>query len=99
VTPWLKPIAEGGVELSIHIQPGAAKSEISGLHGDALKIRIQARPVEGAANAALTDFLAACLQIPRKSVRIIRGEKSRHKTIWLAASADKVEEIVRQLMQ
>jgi len=95
VSPWLKPAA-GGAEISIHIQPGAAKNEISGLHGDALKIRIHARPVEGAANAALTEFLATSLGVPRKAVRISRGEKSRQKTVWVAVQADEVERRIQR---
>lgn len=91
---WIKP-ADGGAELSVHIQPGAAKSEISGLHGDAIKIRIKARPVEGAANTALTEFMATCLGVPRKAVKILRGEKSRRKSIWVAIQADEAE---RRLM-
>ena len=91
---WVKP-ADGGAELSVHIQPGAAKSEISGLHGDALKIRIHARPVEGAANMALTEFMATCLGVPRKAVKIVRGEKSRRKSVWVAIESD---EAIRRLM-
>jgi hypothetical protein len=95
VNPWIKPI-NGGAELSIHIQPGASKSEISGLHGDAIKIRIQARPVEGAANAALTEFIATCLGVPRKGVTLVRGEKSRQKTVAVAMPALDVE---RQMLR
>ncbi|OYY95068.1 MAG: YggU family protein [Hydrogenophilales bacterium 28-61-23] len=94
MTPWIKS-ADGGTELSIHIQPGASKSEIAGLHGDAIKIRIKARPVEGAANAALTEFVATCLGVPRQAVRILRGEKSRRKSVWVAMQADEAE---RQLL-
>jgi len=81
--------------LNVHIQPGASNSEIAGLHGDAIKIRIQARPVDGAANIALTEFVATCLGVPRKAVKILRGEKSRQKTVWVAVQADEVE---RRLM-
>jgi uncharacterized protein len=90
VNTWIKP-ADGGTELNVHIQPGAAKSEIAGLHGDAVKIRIRARPVEGAANQALTEFVATCIGVPRKAVKILRGEKSRQKTVWVALEADEVE--------
>lgn len=79
--PWLRP-AEGGSEITIHIQPGASRSELAGEHGDALKVRISARPVEGAANAALSEFMAQCLGVARREVRIVRGEKSRHKVLW-----------------
>lgn len=91
MSAWIKPV-DGGVELNVHIQPGASKSEIAGLHGDAIKIRIKARPVEGAANAALTDFMATCLGVPRKAVRILRGDKSRRKSVWVAIQADEAEQ-------
>ncbi len=81
--------------MSVHIQPGAAKSEICGLHGEALKIRIHARPVEGAANSELIEFMATCLCVPRKAVKILRGEKSRRKSVWVAIQAEEVE---RRLM-
>lgn len=81
----------GGAEMTIHIQPGAASSEIAGLHGDALKIRIRARPIDGAANAALVDFIATWLGVPRKAVRILRGEKSRHKSVLVAVQADAIK--------
>jgi uncharacterized protein (TIGR00251 family) len=80
-SPWLRA-ANGGVEITIHIQPGASRSELAGEHGDALKVRISARPVEGAANAALAEFMALCLGVARRKVRIVRGEKSRHKVLW-----------------
>jgi len=81
VTPWLRPV-DNGVEIAVHIQPGAARSELAGQHGDALKVRISARAVEGAANAALAEFMAQCLGVARREVRIVRGEKSRHKVLW-----------------
>lgn len=90
MSAWIKP-AEGGAELNVHIQPGASKSEIAGFHGDSLKVRVRARPVEGAANAALTDFMATSLSLPRKAVKIVRGEKSREKLVWVALQMDEVE--------
>jgi uncharacterized protein (TIGR00251 family) len=87
MTDWLRPAAEG-VEITLHIQPGASRCEIAGLHGDALRVRVTARAVEGAANAALLEFLAQCLGLQRRAVRILRGEKSRHKSVWAAISPD-----------
>ena len=52
------------LELSVHAQPGARRTEVQGLHGDAIKIRISARAVEGAANEALLEFVAADFQVP-----------------------------------
>jgi len=94
VSAWIKP-TDAGVEVNVHIQPGASKSEVAGMHGDAIKIRIKARPVEGAANAALIEFIATNLGVTRKAVKIVRGEKSRQKTVLIAVQADEVE---RRLM-
>ena len=80
VTPWLRAV-DDGVEITLHIQPGASRCELAGAHGEALKVRISARAVEGAANAALTEFIAQCLGLARREVRIVRGEKSRHKVL------------------
>jgi len=63
------------------VQPRASRDEVSGVHGDALKIRLAAPPVDGAANDALVNFLAALFAVPRRSVRILAGESSRSKLI------------------
>lgn len=65
--------------LSLHAQPGARRTAWAGRYGDALKIRLQARAVEGAANAALIAFLAAEFRVPAKSVRLLSGERGREK--------------------
>ena len=88
---WLRAAA-GGSELATHIQPGASACELCGTHGDALKIRITARAVEGAANTALSEFLATRLGLPLREVRILRGGKSRRKAIWVALPPDQVEQ-------
>jgi uncharacterized protein (TIGR00251 family) len=69
------------LELSVHAQPGARRSEAHGSHGDAIKIRIAARAIEGAANDALLEFLAASLQVPRRRCVLLSGETSRHKRV------------------
>lgn len=71
--------------LSLHVQPGAARTEVSGLHGDALKIRLAAPPVEGRANAALLRFLADVFEVPLRQVTLVRGETSRQKTVRVEA--------------
>src|SRR5690606_14969842 len=60
--PWLRVVA-GGVTVAVAAQPGARKSEVAGTHGDALKVRVAAPPVEGAANAALGELLASLLGV------------------------------------
>lgn len=89
MTDWLRP-SGAGTELEVHVQPGAAQSGVAGLHGDALKVRIQARAVDGAANAALTEYLARRLGLPRTGVTIRRGEKSRRKAVLVALPVEEV---------
>ena len=67
--------------LDLHVQPGAKKSGVVGLHGDALKLRIASPPVDGRANAALLVFLAEALGVPKQSLQVVKGETSRRKTV------------------
>ena len=73
------------------MQPGAKKSEVSGVHGDALKVRIAAPPVEGKANAALIEFLAEAFGVPKRNVTITRGETGRRKTVRVDAPASRLD--------
>jgi uncharacterized protein len=81
---WAKRASIGWL-LSVYAQPGARRSEISGLHGDALKVRVAAAPAEGRANDELVAFLAEALGVPRKSVTVVKGARSRRKTVAVAA--------------
>lgn len=72
---------DGSLWLSVYIQPGASKSEIVGPHGDSLKIRIKAPPVEGKANEALVEFLSERLGISKRSVQVVKGELLRNKVV------------------
>mgnify|MGYP002147553624 CR=1 FL=1 len=81
---WLAQAADGSVVLVLHIQPGARKTEVAGLHGDALKIRLAAPPVDGKANAALLAWLAAELRCPKRDLALLRGESGRRKQVQLA---------------
>ena len=67
--------------IDVYVQPRASKTVIAGLHDGAIKIRLAAPPVDGAANAALVEFMAARLGIARSRVRIAAGETSRRKVI------------------
>jgi uncharacterized protein len=77
---WLRKDGDG-VILNLHIQPGAKKTEVVGLHGDALKIRLAAPPVDGKANAALVAFLAGKLGIGKAVIEIVSGQSARTKRI------------------
>ncbi|HEV8364943.1 MAG TPA: DUF167 domain-containing protein [Gemmatimonadaceae bacterium] len=70
-----------GVRFSVHVQPRAARTEVRGVHNGALRVRVQAPPVNGAANAALVELLAGSLGVPRRSVRVVSGETARLKVV------------------
>lgn len=72
---------EGGVRIYLYVQPNGRKSEILGVHDGALKIRIQAPPVEGKANAAIEEFIAEILKVSKSKVSLIRGAQSRLKVV------------------
>ena len=67
--------------LELHVQPGAPRSEFAGRHGDRIKVRLAAPAVEGKANEALVEFLAAYFDVPKRNVRIAAGHKSRRKRV------------------
>ncbi|MDR4463594.1 MAG: DUF167 domain-containing protein [Nitrospira sp.] len=69
--------------LTVHVQPNASKTECVGVHGDALKIRLAARPVDGAANDELIRFVAECCAIPRARVHIQAGAEARRKRLMV----------------
>ena len=80
---WLTDTPAGAV-LNLRIVPRAAKNAIQGELGDALKIRLCAPPVDGAANAALVEFLAETFALPRARVQLLSGQTSRNKRVLLA---------------
>lgn len=67
--------------INVHITPRGSKNEITGWRGEALCIKVTAPPVEGAANAAVLDFLADELGIRKSQIAIVKGEKSREKML------------------
>ncbi len=74
------PVA-GGVRFSIRVQPRSSKPGMGGVHGDALKVRVGAAPVDGAANAAVIAVVAEALGVARRAVRIVNGLASRSKVV------------------
>ncbi|CAM3774243.1 DUF167 family protein [Parendozoicomonas haliclonae] len=71
--------------IACHLQPRASKDEFSGLHGDSLKIRIKAPPVEGKANGYLIKFLASQFGVSKRDVKIISGDLSREKRVAISS--------------
>ena len=81
MSEWFRLVADGRITLTLHIQPGAKKTEFAGLHGDALKIRLAAPPVDGKANEALIKFVAETLKLPKSAVNLKSGQTSRRKVL------------------
>jgi len=75
------PSSSKTVELKVYVQPGGRKSEFLGEHGDAIKIRIAAPPVDGAANEELIRFLAEHYGVRRSAIEILSGHTSRNKRV------------------
>jgi uncharacterized protein len=90
----LSPIA-GGTRLTLRIQPRASRDEVVGQQGEAIRIRLTAPPVDGAANDALIRFLAERLAVARSAVRLTRGHTGRDKTVDVAGLSP--EEVARRL--
>ncbi len=67
--------------LVVHVQPRARRTEVAGLHGDAVKVRLAAPPVDGAANAELVRFVAESLGVARSAVAVVGGARARRKTL------------------
>jgi hypothetical protein len=77
---WLKEVP-GAVELAVLVQPRASRTRVVGEHDGMLKIQLAAPPVDGEANAALLEFLARRLGVPRRQVSLVAGDASRRKRV------------------
>jgi uncharacterized protein (TIGR00251 family) len=87
----------GSLRFAVRVQPRASRSEIVGLHGDALKVRLTAPPIDGAANVALVELLADVLGVPLNSVRIVTGGTSRGKVVEVdGVSVENIRRLARQ---
>ncbi len=79
----MSPISGGSdfVDIAIRAQPRAGRSEIAGITGNALKVRLGSPPVDGAANEELVKLLAKALGVPRRNVEVLRGATGRNKVL------------------
>jgi uncharacterized protein (TIGR00251 family) len=80
VNAWYRRAGDG-LLLEVHVQPGASQTAVAGLHDGRLKIRLAAPAVDGRANAALVDFIAAQLGAAKRGVSIEAGVASRRKRV------------------
>ncbi len=78
-------IGRDGVSLQVQVQPGAKRTEVAGLLGDCIKVRLVSPPVDGKANECLVRFLAQRLGVKKSQVTITRGLSSRRKTVLVEA--------------
>lgn len=72
---------EGGIRLTIRVQPRASRTEVAGLQGEAVRIRLAAPPVDGTANEELIRFLSKLLKVPQSAIALIRGKTARQKVV------------------
>ncbi len=81
---------------AVKVVPRASKNQIVGMEGDAIKIRLNAPPVEGKANEALVKFLAETLEVSRAQIEIVRGHASRRKVVRVrGVTAEQIEELTK----
>lgn len=72
---------DGAVRFAVRVQPRSSRVAIDGVHGDALRVRVHAAPVDGAANEAVIDLIASALGVGRRDVTIVAGGSSRSKVV------------------
>jgi hypothetical protein len=80
---------DDGVLIAVRVIPRAGRSGVAGMRDDALLVRLNAPPVEGAANAELVEVIAKTLGIPRRSVTIVSGERSRQKRVRVVGVSER----------
>lgn len=87
-----------GIRITVQITPNAKKSEVIGVLDDALKLRLQAQPIEGKANEALIRYLANMLDVPKSVVSITHGHTSKRKIIEVEDASVKPADVKRALL-
>ena len=95
---WLRASGDDSL-LDVAVQPGAKRSELTGLHDGALRVRIAAPALDGRGNAALCAWLAERLGVAQRAVSVVRGDKSRRKLVRVALAAPRVRECLEPLLQ
>ncbi|RQD61791.1 MAG: YggU family protein [Desulfonatronovibrio sp. MSAO_Bac4] len=90
---FLEKIDDSTWRVRILVQPGAKNSEIQGIQENRLKVRIQARPVEGKANKDLCSFLAQAIGIRKSQLQLEKGLTSRQKSILISGVSEDLRKI------
>lgn len=84
---WIRSFNDGkqsGIELFLHCQPGAKKTEIQGIYAQRLKLRLAAPPIEGRANEALIAWLAKAMNITKSQISLVSGDTGRQKRVRIS---------------
>ena len=84
------------IRLLLYIQPGAKVTEVCGIYDGALKIRLNAPPIDGRANEAIKKFLAQQFSVSLKNIHLLRGEKSRKKVFVISNSTISPENLINK---
>ena len=92
---WYRRLDSGALELFVHAQPGAKRTGVAGLHGNALKVRLAAPALEDRANEALIDFVAEALGASRRDVVLVSGERSREKRLRISGATRLPESLLQ----
>lgn len=87
-----------GIRFNIKVIPNASKCEIIGVVENALKIRLDVPPVDGKANEKCIKFIANIMQVPKSWVIIVKGEKSRTKTLLVKGDGNDLEKILQKFL-
>jgi len=94
---WYREDSDG-VTFSVRVVPRSSRSEVVGLHDGAMRIRVAAPPVEGAANQELVKFLSKKLRVPRASITLVSGANSKNKIIHVANPGAAAREELNKLI-
>ena len=88
------------VRLSVRVQPRASRDEVLDVGADgALRVRVCAPPVEGAANERLVALIAKRLRVPKSNVVVVAGGTSRNKVVEVRGAGENAEEVLRRLLE
>jgi len=89
-------VGKGGVYLNIHVQPGARKPQLRGMHGDAVKITVREAAQDGKANAATVHFMAELLGCARRDIEVASGHTSRRKRLFISGDVSGIVMRIRE---
>lgn len=88
-----------GVVVKVFVQPRSSRNSIQGIYGDALRIKLKAPPVDGAANKMCIAFLAKAIGVPKSTVEVLSGHSSRTKRILFHCTDDNASAVQRSRLK